>query len=58
MLNLWYTLFTALSSVESEKLCLFTLKGQAHKEEPDLTSWERADLQPRDPIMSKMRQQE
>lgn len=57
MLNLWYTLFAALWSVELEKLCLFTLKGQAHKEEPDLTSWKRADLQPTDPIMNKMQQQ-
>lgn len=32
---------------------MFTLKGQAHKEEPDLSSWKRADLQPRDTIMKK-----
>lgn len=39
--------------MELEKHCLFTLKGQEHKEEPDLTSWKRADLQPRDTIMKK-----
>lgn len=58
MLNLWYTLFTALWSVELEKHCLFTRKGQAHNEEPDLTSWKRADLQPRDIIMKKKKMQQ
>lgn len=58
MLNLWFALFTALWSVALEKLCLCTLKGQARKAEPDLASWKRADLQPREPIMNKMQQQE